>query len=589
MRKFVRMGAAAAVLAAAMAMPVYAETLLPDGLSAAGTSLAGMTREEAEQAIEAYVEALGERKVTLDIGDDRADTTAGELGLAWSNQEAVEEALDEYQGGNLVARFMKASDLKQEPRDIAVETSVDQAAVEAFIESRFDGMVEAPVNAAVTRTDGEFVVTPSAPGMSVDLEATNAALNEAFLAGGDSAIEVEAVITEKEADITTEDLETIGDLLGTFSTNFNSGNADRATNLQVGSGKINGRVLMPGETLSGYECLQPFTVENGYRNADTYVNGQVVDSIGGGVCQISTTLYNAALRAELEITQRQNHSMIVTYVEPSMDAAIAGTVKDLKITNNYSTPIYVEGYTDGGTLTFSIYGKETRPANREIKFVSETLRRTSPGNPQEIADASLAPGSRVQVQSAHYGIESRLWKYVYEDGEEVEKTLLNEDVYYPSKAVYRVGPSVSAVAPALPAETVPAETQPEETDPETEEETQPEETLPAETSPDVYGPGIGLETKPADEESADTEPQAEAAQTEAAAAAEATADTGEAAAEPEEDPAAAKAPAPSEGPVADAASEEPEMPAPAPETEEVPVPAVVSETIPPASVGEPAA
>ena len=92
----------------------------------------------------------------------------------------------------------------------------------------------------------------------------------------------------------------------------------------------------------------------------------MVDSIGGGVCQISTTLYNAALRAELEITQRQNHSMIVTYVKPSEDAAIAGTYKDLKITNNYQTPIYVEGLTEGRTLTFTIYGQETRPENLSL-------------------------------------------------------------------------------------------------------------------------------------------------------------------------------------------------------------------------------
>ena len=107
---------------------------------------------------------------------------------------------------------------------------------------------------------------------------------------------------------------------------------------------------MPGEVLSGYECLQPFTIENGYKTAAAYENGQVVDSIGGGVCQIATTLYDAALQAEMEIVQRQNHSMIVTYVKPSMDAAIAGTYKDIKIKNNYSTPVYIEGYTSGKKL-----------------------------------------------------------------------------------------------------------------------------------------------------------------------------------------------------------------------------------------------
>ena len=134
-------------------------------------------------------------------------------------------------------------------------------------------------------------------------------------------------------------LSQIQDVLGTFSTDFSSSSRARATNLQVGSSKINGRVLMPGETLSGYECMQPFTTANGYATAAAYENGQVVDSVGGGVCQIATTLYNAALFAELEITQRQNHSMIVTYVPPSNDAAIAGTYKDIKVTNPYDTPI----------------------------------------------------------------------------------------------------------------------------------------------------------------------------------------------------------------------------------------------------------
>jgi hypothetical protein len=153
-------------------------------------------------------------------------------------------------------------------------------------------------------------------------------------------------------------------------------------------------------------------------------------------------LYNASLLAELEITQRQNHSMIVTYVKPSMDAAIAGTYKDIKITNNYSTPIYVEGGVSGRTLTFTIYGKESRPANRTVEYVSETLGTTDPGAPTERVDNSLAPGTRKQVQSAHIGRKSRLWKVVTVDGVETERTLLNEDTYNPAKAIVLVGPAV---------------------------------------------------------------------------------------------------------------------------------------------------
>ena len=182
--------------------------------------------------------------------------------------------------------------------------------------------------------------------------------------------------------------------------------------------------------------------------------------------------------------------MIMTYVEPSMDAAIAGTVKDLKIRNNYSTPIYVDGYTENKQITFTIYGKETRPANRKVEYVSETLGRTSPGDPQLIVDPTLAPGARVRVQSSHTVLRSRLWKVVAVDGVEQERTLLNEDTYNASKAIYRVGPSVPV--------TVPPET------PVAPAESAPEQTQPAEPVTGVDG-GPGVSPKPAETQPAGAE------------------------------------------------------------------------------------
>ena len=126
----------------------------------------------------------------------------------------------------------------------------------------------------------------------------------------------------------------------------------------------------------------------------------------------------------------------------------------------------MEGAVNGGTISFTIYGKETRPANRTIKYVSETLSKKDPGEPITKVDASLKPGARVKEQSAHYGLQSRLWKYVYVDGVETEKTLLQTDTYMASKAIYRVGPAV------------PAGPQPETPQPETP---QPENPVPAPT------------------------------------------------------------------------------------------------------------
>ena len=498
------------LLAAMPPMISWAQTL-PEGVYVGNQSLGGMTEEEARAKVQEYVDGLAGQTIILDVDGTEIETTAGELGFHWANTDAVQVVSDRFQYGSLVQQYMAQADVKQAPVEVDVQTQVDDQLVTAFVNDRCRDLTVAPRDASIIRENGAFQVTPSVTGRIVDIGATEEAMNQAMTAENlEEPLKITAVVAVQEPAVKTEDLETIQDVLGTFTTDFSSSGSARSTNLAVGAAKINGRVVMPGQTLSGYECLQPFTRENGYKSAAAYENGQVVDSIGGGVCQIATTLYNTDLQAELEITKRQNHSMIVTYVKPSMDAAIAGTYKDIKITNNYSTPIYVEGYTENKKLTFTIYGKETRPANRTVEYVSETLGTTSPGEPQLIVDNSLAPGARVRVQSSHTGLRSRLWKVVTVDGVETERTLLHTDSYNASKAIYRVGPTPVAA----PVETAPAPT----------DAVQP-------TEPQVIegvngGPGV---TAPAQTEApAETAP---AAQTEAPAPA------------PEPDPQSAAAPA----------------------------------------------
>ena len=362
-------GLSVAVLAAGLCVGISSEAMaadrLPGGIYAGEQDLGGMTRQEAQQTVEEYIKSLAGQKITLDVDGSLVETTAENLGFHWSNTDAVDQIADKYEGGNLIRQYMNQKDLEKEPVYLDLEAATDPQMVSDFVETQCAPLTIPAQDATITRTDGKFVVTPSVVGKTVDIEATRQQLDTALKQGLEEPIQVSAVIVETQPAKTTEMLSVIQDVLGTFSTDFSSSGAARSTNLKVGSAKINGRVLMPGEVLSGYECMQPFTKANGYASAAAYENGQVVDSIGGGVCQISTTLYNAALLAEMEIVQRQNHSMIVTYVKPSNDAAIAGTYKDLKFKNPYDTPIYIEGYTSGKTLTFTIYGKETRPANRD--------------------------------------------------------------------------------------------------------------------------------------------------------------------------------------------------------------------------------
>ena len=480
MKKWSALGglAFAAILGSVFAFPAYAkEKTFPDGIYAGDFALGGLTKEQAEEQFASYVSALEERSITLDVVGNKVETTAKDLGYACANTNALQEAEDYAAGGCLIRQYMERRDLEKEPVHISLEAGVDETAVQTFVEEQCSGLSGEPRDAAITRVNGKFEITPEQSGMAVDVKATIDALNKALEKETSAVVSVDAVVSEQEPKIKKADLESISDVLGTCTTAYASSGASRSGNIANGVSKINGHVLMPGETLSGYECMHPFTIENGYFTAAAYENGQVVDSVGGGVCQIATTLYDASLAAELEITQRQNHSMIVTYVKPSMDAAIAGTYKDIKITNNYSTPIYIEGTTAGKTLTFTIYGKETRPANRKVEYISETLSKTDPGEPQRKVDNSLKPGQTKQVQSAHIGYKSRLWKVVTVDGVEKERTILHTDTYNPSKAIVLVGPA-AVETPAQPAETTPEQAAPAET------------AAPQPSQSQVVGPGV---------------------------------------------------------------------------------------------------
>ena len=133
--------------------------------------------------------------------------------------------------------------------------------------------------------------------------------------------------------------------------------------------------------------------------------------------------------------------MTVSYVDPSGDAAIAGTYKDMKFVNNTDAPIYIEGYTKGKVIYFTVYGHETRAANREISFVSETLESIDPET--EFRTTSAPVGTVSRVQGAHKGVKARLWKIVTVDGEEVSKEVFNTSTYRASSAIYEVGTSSS--------------------------------------------------------------------------------------------------------------------------------------------------
>ena len=224
-----------------------------------------------------------------------------------------------------------------------------------------------------------------------------------------------------------------------FPTRYDATNTNRSQNLSLATKKINGTVLMPGETFSFNQVVGKRTIDAGYKDAKIYENGKVVDGLAGGICQVSSTLYNAVLLANLEIVERTNHSFTTSYVKAGRDATVVYGVKDFQFKNNRNYPIKIEGSVGSGILTFKIHGIKEE-TEYEVKIVPNTTG-TIPYTTQTITDTSLQPGETVVEQSGHAGCKVTTYKQLWLNGTMVSNELLSNDTYNAMQTIIRVGPT----------------------------------------------------------------------------------------------------------------------------------------------------
>ena len=447
-KKISVMASTALAAAAFFVMPVQAkEEKIVSGIYAEDIDLSGMTEMEAREAIDAYVATFGDAQITLHAPEEGEITaTAADLGLQWGNQEILDEAASFGRDGDILQCYKELRDLEYQNKVYKISFDFDKDKIHSLIEENAAQYDQEAVNATLQKTENGFEITEGQSGRVVDRDGTTDAVYDYLINEWDGgACDLDMQVEMSEPQGTVEDLEKVKDVLGTFSTSYSTSGGARSANVANGCSLINGRTLYPGEEFSAYEAVSPFTADNGYQMAGSYLNGQVVDSLGGGICQVSTTLYNAVLRAELEVTERYNHSMIVTYVDPSADAAIAESAgKDFKFVNNTEHPIYIDGYVVGKDITFTIYGVETRPADRQVKYESNVLSVIRPESDVIYTDVAM-PLGKVVSQSAHIGYKAELWKVVTENGVEVSREQINSSSYKMVPRTATVGLSTNDV------------------------------------------------------------------------------------------------------------------------------------------------
>lgn len=354
--------------------------------------------------------------------------------------------------------------------EIPVETKTPQ---EIDVDKIHSEVYQEPQDAYYTKDP--FTVYPEVEGIDFDVEKAK----EMIAAEVKDEYVIDLIITKPEVTIEDIGTEAFPNRLSTFSTRYDASDKDRTTNLVLACKKLNGKVIMPGETFSYNAALGPRTYAAGYRNGKIYENGQVIDGLGGGICQISSTLYNAALMSDMEIVERRNHQFVTSYVDKGRDATVVYGLTDFRFKNTRTYPVRLVASAKGGVATVSVYG--IKEADREYTYSFRTdVISTIPYTTKYVEDSSLSAGKEVVTQKGTNGLVCKTYMTKMLNGKIVSTKLLSTDTYSAMQRIVKRGISKSS-SNQTTTTTPPTNT---ETNNEVTNQT-PEETLPTQKPDDT--------------------------------------------------------------------------------------------------------
>lgn len=342
--------------------------------------------------------------------------------------------------------------LKPASNETVSVSKVNTNPADINIEELYELTKREPQDARYAISDGNIVVEKEVNGREFDIEAARKLLKS--FAPGSPDVSIPFIIEEAKVKSDLLSMALFGDVLGSYSTKYMISNAPRANNVELAAKYINGKILLPGDEFSYNGTVGKRSAERGFKAASVYENNKMVDGLGGGICQTSSTLYAAVLYADLEVTERHEHSLEVSYAPLGMDATVAYGSLDFRFKNNTDMPIKISTTWGGGTVGVKILGTKA-DKNRTVKITTQTVS-TTPYGVTEINDKTLPVGKTVVDSPGFKGAVVNTYKIIYENGVEVENKFLHKSTYTMVNKVVRVG-SAETAAKEEPAD-VPAAT-----------------------------------------------------------------------------------------------------------------------------------
>lgn len=407
------------------------------GVRISGVDVSGMTREEAAAVIRRDLQPLLNERVELVYGNESAWASMQDLGVAIDADESAAIAYEQGRHAGLIADLRARYQLRRHGLDLPAVVVRDEGRTRKALQRFSADIRREPRNARLELlADGQVRLIPGRSGRVLNLEETVA--RALTVLSSLHVRRVEMVVEEKAPQVATEDLQDINCVLSSFSTPYSAGQVDRSHNLQLACRAIDESLLRPGEVFSYNSAVGNRSKERGFRMAPVYADNDVRPGMGGGVCQPSTTLYNAALLAGLDIVERHPHMMPVHYVQLTRDATVEWAQGlDLRIRNNLTHPVFIKASAAGGRVTMTLLGNQSDKVDVDL-IVSNIS--TTPAEVKEIPDETLEPGTRKVEEPGRAGHRGTLTRIVRRNGVEIKRDG-HTDYYRPKTKVVLVGPS----------------------------------------------------------------------------------------------------------------------------------------------------
>lgn len=461
------------------------------GVKIEGIDVSGLTREQAKEKLESIYSEKKKKDITLKYEDFETTIAPETLETNYNIEKATNEAILVGKSGNIITNNYGIFFALIGKKNIKVETTINEEQTKQAIEDIQTNLPETIEEPDYYIENDKLIITPGKEGLkiltdkllteikeqqknintnqeTIEIPAEKAwpskvdidkihqdiykKVQDAYITKDPVEVHPEVIgidfniedakkileenkeqyeislqITNPQVTLSNLGSEAFPEKISAYSTRYDGGDKDRSTNLEIACKKIDEKIVLPGETFSYNKTLGARTTKAGYKTAKVYENGAVVDGIGGGICQISSTLYNAVLKANMQTVERRNHQFITSYVPEGRDATVAYGVTDFKFKNTRKYAIKIKATASNGVATISIYGIKENP-EYNITFETKTIS-SIPVTEKYIEDNTIAEGTEEIKQKGANGCVTETYIIKSLNGQVVSKDLLSKDTY----------------------------------------------------------------------------------------------------------------------------------------------------------------